>query len=300
MSKSRKTKFAVGLITILIINFILVITPAARIPKPPDFGCDCFIKIAVTPELNEPFEVVFVWTPRSDFGNLRNIPDTASLTCSMNNVQYISGDTLWTGYLENGKNYELKGVYKITKPNLVRFEGLIVAQQAKGVGSVRERHPELCLRAIKDCHLSITRIGKNTNPAEINHNSNPSGGDSLVIQQVIIKEIPGLSTATAKESNIEPQIHSIENNRRTEADTILLNIPMAEITENYPIFISSSKIYKLTFPQGVSDVIIDSAFTTDINKTSDNMLIIDKLKTECAINLRYGDSLYQLPIRIVQ
>lgn len=298
----RKAKILISVLWVLFVGVTANTTIMARTPSPPIFKCDYNFEIIDTPKLNVPFEVVFRWTPRGDFSHSKNIPDSAMLMCDMGNVRYISGDSLWTGYLKEGQACELRAIYKIVEPNVARFNGIIIAQQALGLNRSRANNPELGLRAIKDCHLVITRIDDGTKPVESDITGiRNKGGDSISIQPFSSEKLNfGLPPVTVKESGMTPLIGNVGPPRINNADTIIVRIPRSSILERLPLSLSALRIYRIICPDDVSSIEIDAANVAHFVKISNNAVIIDRPKKECTLTIVLDNSLYQLPVEIVR
>ncbi len=113
-----------------------------------EFKADCKIEIVGEPQLGEPFEVVFTFTPRQDIIHTRGIADTAILSAE-EGVEFLSGDTIWTGLLKDGLTYSLKARFMVNEPIMFRIRGGIVAVQARGFIAHAEGSLDNGIRATK-------------------------------------------------------------------------------------------------------------------------------------------------------
>ncbi len=100
--------------------------------KYPEFKADCKVEIIGEPKLGEPFEVVFTFTPLDSFSHSRGIPDYAYIG-SDSGVEFLGGDTLWTGFLQTGQQYVLRGKYMVKSEIRFDFIGVVYAMQVLGI-----------------------------------------------------------------------------------------------------------------------------------------------------------------------
>lgn len=119
---------AAGFATLVILTLVSSPTFATGETKHPEFEADTKVEIIGEPRLGEQFEVVFTFSPQVDCYHTKGIPDTAYLR-SAKGVKFLTGDTVWTGFLQKGNQYSLRAQYVVDSGMLFRFGGRIAAME---------------------------------------------------------------------------------------------------------------------------------------------------------------------------
>ncbi|MCX6830318.1 MAG: hypothetical protein NT002_13720 [candidate division Zixibacteria bacterium] len=91
--------------------------------------CDSKIDMPPKPEPNVPFRVTFTFVPQCELYHLKGIPDTAFIYHSQC-LTYLSGDTLWTGYLNRNEPLVLAAEFVLKYKCNFRIDGHLIAQEA--------------------------------------------------------------------------------------------------------------------------------------------------------------------------
>jgi hypothetical protein len=99
---------------------------------PPALNADCTVDIIGEPKINEPFEVIFSFAPNQDLIHTKNIPDTAKIGVD-EKINFVSGDTLRTGFMEKGRTYVLRAYLMVRDSIRFRIRGKVIAMQAMGL-----------------------------------------------------------------------------------------------------------------------------------------------------------------------
>lgn len=303
----KKAKIPIGIVWALLIGIVFAINAMAGIEGESELKCDCNIEIMGTPELNKPFEAILTWTPRSEVNMSRNIPDTVRLMNGYENMLYISGDTLWIGDLEKDETYSMKAIYSVVDYGYCRVEAMISSSRAKGIVAVPPGSNEYGIHAEKHCRSNrsfladpnkdtttalkvdmkwfYTESGDSIGIGEVKFRSNFSIGGTVVVADTF-----DLAQAKKKQIRGGP----------APTDTADYNISISTIIRQHSIALKSGKAFRIYFPKGVKNIEIDSGCVVNFEKIRENIVIIDRPKKECTLNIFLDDSLYLLPIKIVR
>ncbi len=98
-----------------------------------EFECDAVVEVFGEPELGEPFEVEFRFTPLAEIKHERGVPDSAYLRVREEGVSYVGGDTLWVGLLETGQTYSMRATFVCNAEIRFRVKGSIRAWEVLGI-----------------------------------------------------------------------------------------------------------------------------------------------------------------------
>jgi len=90
------------------------------------------VTLSPQPEVGKTFEVVFTFRVTDTLSHSRQEPDSAWIRCQNSLIQYVDGDTLWTGYIETGRQYELRCRFRVVSGTRFRMLGGVFARQALG------------------------------------------------------------------------------------------------------------------------------------------------------------------------
>jgi len=145
------------------------------------FEADCTIEVIGEPKLNEPFEVVFTFTPRGEFLHTKGFPDTAYIRHTSEHVEHISGDTMWIGELHNGTSNELRAWFKLTQKASTVFSGVIWAVQAKGHYKTPRPDEDFGLRAFSLSRSDVIDLRESTVPYIVLNRYEIDSVDSLPV-----------------------------------------------------------------------------------------------------------------------
>jgi len=112
-------------INILTLSEVTIATP----PSSRILNAACSLYVVGEPESGDNFEVIFEFTPMQEIWHTKLIRDLAWISTG-GNVQYISGDTLWTGFLEKGQTYKIRSVYQLSGRYCAILFGTVMAVEA--------------------------------------------------------------------------------------------------------------------------------------------------------------------------
>ena len=90
------------------------------------------VTLSPQPEVGKTFEVVFTFRVTDTLSHSRQEPDSAWIRCRDSLIQYVDGDTLWTGYIETGRQYELRCRFRVVSGTRFGMLGGVFARQALG------------------------------------------------------------------------------------------------------------------------------------------------------------------------
>ncbi len=119
----------------LVLYVAVIVSPATAyasgLTKYSEFDAGGKIEIIGEPRSGFPFEVVFTFMPSDSFSHTRGISDQAYIA-SDSGVEFLSGDTIWTGFLKTGQEYVLRARYVVNTEIRFTFSGIVETKQLLG------------------------------------------------------------------------------------------------------------------------------------------------------------------------
>ena len=303
----KKAKIPIGVIWAVLIGIVFITPAIASSDMPLEFDCDCNIEIIGTPELNKPFEAIFTWTPRKDVNLSKNIPDTVRLWHGFDNTRYVSGDTLWIGDLHKDQTYTMNARFMVFNPGYCEIRSRIVTMRAKGYYYNPYKKVDNGVPAEKICRSNRSFLVDPNKDTTTSYKADmkwfyTESGDSFAVGNVILPE----NLSIGKPPVVAKAADNVKAAKRSgeitiiQPDTNVIYLTRSDIFSKRAITLSSLKTNKIIFPENINNIEIDTTCALRFEKSSDNVIIIDKPKTECKLIIFLDDSLYLLPVKTIR
>jgi len=268
--------------------------------EPPRLEADCNVEIIGEPELNKPFEVVFTFTPNHELIHTKGIPDTAKLR-SEAEIEYISGDTLWTGFFERGKTYTLKAWYIFKEPTTFRFKGQLRAMQAKGLMMSVDGYPDIGAKGYAGGNSRLIIIKGDANNKKKKKYVSPTGSyeiekftptgsllETINRQFMVVSDTPGTGKCEFKKEN------AIDSNVQSDTNYIFINLSESTALDTLFFHHSKTNFLILSDPDDVGKI---SGDNVQLQKINDTTFLINVLDDKSTIEIFLKDTTLNFPVK---
>ncbi len=302
--RHKRLEKAVITVFVAIMPLLFTVDSGASGDEPPRLEADCSVEIIGEPEINEPFEVVFTFTPNHDMIHTKGIPDTAKIRVGRG-INFVSGDILWTGFLEKGETYILRAWLMVSDSIKFRVKGKVIAMQAMGLFMSVHDIPDPGVKARDGASSRIINLAGIPENVIIVNKPIINPEDSTVLyfvkdtipkphfwEPVFVQ--PPLENGLRQKNTVK-KTRTREPNRRPSPEDNIIKIDSAGLYRGDTIIIKKNWP-NIIIPELKGKFRILDKKSFDLDNISNDVFQITPIDFDTLLQIEYLDTIFTIPV----
>ncbi len=268
------------------------------------FKADCKMEIVGEPKIHEPFEAIFTFTPRQGIVHTSGISDTAKFNMS-EDIEFVKGDTLWIGLLENGKTYTLRAWFIVNDPIYFRVVGSVRTKGATGMVGHKKGTPDPGANAYNGKGSQLFDFREEESRELKKHYLT---NDSTIWFAPYV--FPDLKPMSNRIGNGRPIIAKMKSDKNVivdsnhvmafKTDTNYIDVSATMLESKDTIKFNSKKINILRMSQELrNSYIIKVDGNCNLKMLNDSTYLIDNINSEFILKIDYQGKSYLPPVELL-
>lgn len=274
-----------------------------------EFECDVVVEVFGEPELGEPFEVEFRFTPLAEIKHERGVSDSAYMRVHQEGVSFVSGDTLWVGRLEQGQTYSMRATFVCNAEIRFRVKGLVRAMEVLGIvgprgattrafGGTTSRLLDFRVNPLPDGISFDGYVAVMTDSGVLVHDTVSNIKYVVDPEEVTRRRRERLESQGSVYGLPRTRPSGGEKQKKTSrTNKVTLTLEKLVALDTISLHRNGFNLIRLGDQVQNLRILNDSSFRLD--RTGGGAFRLDVLRPDTALEIQLGDSTYVLPVKFI-